>query len=62
MEKKYRIQFWDTSGQKIFKSIDHCYFENTNVFFLVYDITDRESFERIDECFTDIMEYNPIQP
>ena len=55
IEKKiYRIQIWDTAGQECFKSITKGYYKNTACGIIVYDITNRNSFNNvsswIDDC------------
>lgn len=53
-EKTFKIQIWDTAGQEKFKSITRAYFKSSVCAFLVYDITNLESFlsvqNWINEC------------
>lgn len=42
-----KIQVWDTAGMEGFRSITRTYYKNTAGVLLVYDITRRESFNRI---------------
>ena len=50
----YRIQIWDTAGQENFKSITRSYYKNSACALIVYDISNRISFENlaswIDDC------------
>ena len=46
--KKIRLQIWDTAGQERFRNVAKSYFETGQGFVLVYDITDKDSFEKID--------------
>ena len=50
----YRIQIWDTAGQENFRSIARAYYKNSVCACIVYDITNRSSFEDIqiwiDDC------------
>ena len=46
-DKKVKLQIWDTAGQERFRNVAKNYFENTQGFLLVYDITDKESFEKL---------------
>ena len=52
--KAYKIQLWDTTGQEQFRSITRGYYKNSVCSFVVYDITNRSSFENskvwIDDC------------
>ena len=45
--KIYKIQIWDTAGQERFRSITASYYRGTHGIAIVYDITDRESFDKI---------------
>ena len=45
--KNIKIQFWDTAGQERLKSLASNYYNNANGAILVYDISDRNSFEKI---------------
>ena len=53
-EKIYRIQIWDTAGQECFKSVSRGYYKNSVCALVVYDITNRKSFDNviewIEEC------------
>jgi Ras-related protein Rab-1A len=44
----YRVQIWDTAGQEKFRTIGRSYYRGIKVFILVYDITNRESYEHIE--------------
>ena len=50
----YRIQIWDTAGQENFRSIARAYYKNSVCACIVYDITNRASFQSvqswIDDC------------
>ena len=43
-----KIQIWDTAGQERFKSITESYLRGANGIVLVYDISDRESFNSVE--------------
>ena len=42
---------YDTSGQERYNSINDSYYKNTNGILLVYDISNRESFEKIKDYY-----------
>ena len=44
----FRLQIWDTAGQECFRSMTKIYYKNSSCAFLVYDITEKESFNNID--------------
>ena len=46
-DKKVRLQIWDTAGQERFRNVTKSYFQSSQGLVLVYDITDRESFEKL---------------
>ena len=45
---KYKVQLWDTAGQEAYHSITAPYFRSCKGVFLVFDITNRQSFESLD--------------
>ena len=47
-DKKVKLQIWNSAGQDRFRNIPKNYLESTQGFLLVYDITDKESFEKLD--------------
>ena len=48
-KKSIKLQIWDTAGQERFKSITRSYYKNCHGWVAVYDITDEESFDKIEE-------------
>eukprot|EP00794_Sanderia_malayensis_P000287 gene287-913_t len=44
---RVKLQLWDTAGQERFKSITRSYYRNCAGCLVVYDITNRESFEHV---------------
>ena len=44
-DKKICLQIWDTAGQERFRNLAKNYFNTSNGFVIIYDITDRESFK-----------------
>lgn len=42
-----KLQIWDTAGQERFQTITTAYFRNAMGIIIVYDITDRKSFDRV---------------
>ena len=46
--KQIRIEIWDTAGQERFRNIAKNYFQSSNGFLLVYDITKKTTFEKLD--------------
>ena len=46
-DKKVRLQVWDTAGQERFRNVTKSYFQSSHGLLVVYDITDKESFDKI---------------
>lgn len=44
---RVKIQIWDTAGQERFASITKAYFRGAHMCFLIYDITNRDSFDKL---------------
>ena len=57
--KTYRIQIWDTAGQENFRSITRAYYKNSACALVVYDISNRESFENISTWIEDCRSQSP---
>ena len=47
-DRKTKLQIWDTAGQERYHSIISTYFKGSHGCFIVYDITNDESFDRVD--------------
>ena len=45
--KAVTLQMWDTAGQERFRNIAHSFYRNAAGIILVYDITDRRSWENV---------------
>jgi Ras-related protein Rab-2A len=48
-QTRVKLQIWDTAGQESFKSITRNYYRSAAVALIVYDVTSRLSFEKIEE-------------
>ena len=46
-DKSVDIILWDTMGQERYRSVNKIYYKNAKVGILVYDVTDKKSFEAI---------------
>ena len=54
----YNIQIWDTAGQETYKTITKSYYRGAVGCLLVYDITNRDTFDAIPKWLNDIKEIN----
>merc|ERR1719362_134270 len=46
-ERSIRLQIWDTAGQERFRSLIPSYIRDASAVMIVYDITNRQSFDSI---------------
>ena len=57
--KTYRIQIWDTAGQESFRSITRGYYKSSVCALVVYDISNKESFNNISTWIEDCKNQSP---
>ncbi|EGR29448.1 Ras-related protein ric1, putative [Ichthyophthirius multifiliis] len=53
-KKKIKLQIWDTAGQERFKTITSSYYKGAHGIAIIYDISDRNSFENVREWMNQI--------
>uniref|UniRef100_A0A1B6J019 Ras-related protein Rab-4B n=1 Tax=Homalodisca liturata TaxID=320908 RepID=A0A1B6J019_9HEMI len=51
--KSVKLQIWDTAGQERFRSVTRSYYRGAAGALLVFDITNRESFNNLAEWLQD---------
>jgi Ras-related protein Rab-14 len=51
---KIKLQIWDTAGQERFRAVTRSYYRGAAGALLVYDITRRETFNRLDSWLQDL--------
>jgi small GTP-binding protein len=54
--RNIKAQFWDTAGQEKYKTIARSYYKIADGILLVYDVTRRETFLKIQDWINDIKE------
>jgi len=54
-----KYQFWDTAGQEKFLSLARMYYRESQVAVLVYDLTNRASFNGLKQWILDLKEQGP---
>ena len=54
-----KVQFWDTAGQEKYKSLASAYYKVCNGIILVYDVSNRESFRKLDHWMKEIRINSP---
>lgn len=47
LNKLVKLQIWDTAGQERFRTITASYYRGSNAVMIVYDITDRTTFQNV---------------
>ena len=52
--KNIKLQIWDTAGQERFRTITTSYYKGAHAILIVFDLTDRESFEHVRNWMADI--------
>lgn len=53
-KEKYVLNIWDTAGQECYRYLVPMYYRNASIAILVYDITNKSSFESIQFWIDDI--------
>nr|RLV64097.1 hypothetical protein DV515_00017598 [Chloebia gouldiae]RLV64102.1 hypothetical protein DV515_00017596 [Chloebia gouldiae] len=54
-----KLQIWDTGGQERFRSMVSTFYKGSDGCMLAFDVTDRESFEALDNWRDDFLEKVP---
>jgi Ras-related protein Rab-1A len=52
--KIVKLQIWDTAGQERFKTITSAYYRGANCVIVCYDISNRETFEHVEEWLAEL--------
>ena len=60
--KKVKLQIWDTAGQERFKTVTSAYYRGADGIVIVYDQTDVQSFEHLNNWLDDISKYTTDAP
>ncbi len=59
---KKKVLIWDTAGQERFRTITRSYYRGCEGIFLVFDVTNRKSFDNINKWVLDIKSTNDNDP
>nr|XP_022313335.1 ras-related protein Rab-26-like isoform X8 [Crassostrea virginica] len=54
---KVKLQIWDTAGQERFRSVTHAYYRDAHALLLLYDVSNKASFDNIRAWLGEINEY-----
>ena len=56
--KKLKLEIWDTVGQEQYRAVNKIFIKNAQIALIVYDITNRKSFENLNNWYNLIFEIN----
>ncbi|KAJ5070284.1 small rab-related gtpase [Anaeramoeba ignava] len=56
------VDFWDTAGQERFRTVTRSFYRGANGVVIVYDITNRKSFENLQKWIEDVKLYSNNDP
>ncbi|XP_053984591.1 ras-related protein Rab-3 isoform X1 [Hylaeus volcanicus] len=57
-DKRVKLQIWDTAGQERYRTITTAYYRGAMGFILMYDITNEESFNSVQDWIAQITTYS----
>ncbi|KAI1884039.1 hypothetical protein AGOR_G00222270 [Albula goreensis] len=57
-DKRIKLQIWDTAGQERYRTITTAYYRGAMGFLLMYDITNQDSFNAVQDWATQIKTYS----
>lgn len=57
-EDKVRLQVWDTAGQEKYFTITKTFYKNTHCVVIVFDLTDKKTFEDVDNIWVQEIKRN----
>ena len=60
--KKIKLQIWDTAGQERFKTVTSAYYRGADGIIIVYDQSEKTTFEHINNWIEDISKYTNEEP
>jgi len=56
-KKTVKLQIWDTAGQERFRTITSAYYRGADGIIMVYDVTNQDSFEHVEEWLSEVDRY-----
>jgi small GTP-binding protein len=60
IDEEIKFEIWDTVGQEKYRALTKIFYKDSSIAILVYDITNRKSFEEIKNYwYNQIKEYAP---
>lgn len=59
---RIKVQIWDTAGQERFHTLTRAYYRGAHGILLVYDVTNRKTFEHVGTWLSYIIKYSDKNP
>jgi len=56
-DKLFKVEIWDTAGQERYKSITAAYYKGASGAIIVYDVTNKATFNNIERWYNEIKEF-----
>lgn len=56
-DKLVRVKIWDTAGQEQYKSLTKNFYRNSDGVIIVFDVSERSTFEKVQEWIQSIEDY-----
>jgi small GTP-binding protein len=56
-QQAVKLQIWDTAGQDRFRTVNPAFYRGANGIVLVYDVTNKESYDRIEGWMSEAVQY-----
>ncbi|KAJ2327674.1 hypothetical protein IWW51_001622 [Coemansia sp. RSA 2702] len=56
-DRRFKLTIWDTAGQERFRTLTSSYYRGAQGVILVYDVSNRESFEHLDNWMEELTTY-----
>jgi small GTP-binding protein len=60
--KRVKLQIWDSAGQERFRNITSSYYRNCSGIIIVYDVTRRDSFDKVTDWIAEVRRFVPTVP
>jgi small GTP-binding protein len=60
--REYQYTIWDTAGQEKFRTLLDIFYKGSDGCFIVFDVTDRRTFERVMEWKNQFLSKTDIDP
>ena len=57
-DNNIRFELWDTAGQERYQALVPLYYRHADIFLLVFDVSQRTTFNSIERWITSIQQYN----